>query len=128
LIYQPNKSFGRPGEARQRGTVCHSACAAIGTETPLLATERNQFFFVARITPDPQESMVKPSALEILVKLIDNVGRQDAERENPVRRQALRSLTRRLLRYSTARRRCVAVTTFLDQLLQGGFVELSLGK
>jgi len=60
---------------QQCSAVCRSACAATWAEATPLAAKRDQFFIVARITPDSQGPVFKSPALQILIKLFVHVCR-----------------------------------------------------
>jgi len=61
---------------QQRGAFSHAARPATGTETAAFATERHQFFVMARLTASPQEAMLQPTALQILIKFAADEVRQ----------------------------------------------------
>jgi hypothetical protein len=58
---------------QQRGTIRHSACAATGAETPLLAAKSDQLLIVAGFTADSQEPVFKPPALQVLIKFFYDI-------------------------------------------------------
>ena len=60
----------------QSGTVCHTPSPATWAESPLFTAERVQFFIMAGFTAYPQESVFKPSTLEVFIKLFRHICRQ----------------------------------------------------
>jgi len=58
---------------QQGGAVCHSARTTTRTETAPLAAERDQFFFVAELASNPEKTILKPSALQVLIKFFCDV-------------------------------------------------------
>jgi len=60
---------------QQSGAVGHSACSAAAAKTALLTAERHQPLVMAGLTLDPQKTMFKPSALQISLKFLGDVGR-----------------------------------------------------
>jgi hypothetical protein len=53
-------------------TVGHSSGSATGTEATAFATERHQFLVVTGLTAYPEKAMLKPAALQILIKFAAN--------------------------------------------------------
>jgi hypothetical protein len=59
---------------QQSSAVCHPARPATGAKTAAFTTERHQFFVMAGLTANPQKSMFKPSAFQVLFKFLRDVG------------------------------------------------------
>ena len=57
---------------QQRGAFSHAARSATGAKTTAFATERHQFLVVASLTANPQEAMLKSTALQVLIKFSAN--------------------------------------------------------
>jgi hypothetical protein len=57
---------------QQSGAVSHTPCTATGTEAAAFAAERHQFLMVAGLTANPQEAMLQPAALQVLIKFATN--------------------------------------------------------
>jgi len=57
---------------QQSSAVNHTPCTATGTEAAAFATERHQFLIVAGLTANPQEAMLQPTALQVLIKFAAN--------------------------------------------------------
>jgi len=53
---------------QQSSAVSYTTRTATGTETTAFATECHQFLVVARLTANPQESMLQPATLQVLIK------------------------------------------------------------
>ena len=59
---------------QQSSAVGHTARTAAGAETAAFAAESDQFFIMAGLTANPQEAMLQPAALQILIKFLRDVG------------------------------------------------------
>ena len=57
---------------QQGGAFSHSARPATGAKAAAFAAECHQFFMVAGLTANPQEAMLKPAALQILIEFTAN--------------------------------------------------------
>jgi len=57
---------------QQGSTVGHSSAPATGAKTAAFATERHQFLMVTGLTAYPEKAMLKPAALQILIKFAAN--------------------------------------------------------
>jgi hypothetical protein len=60
---------------QQGGTVGHSSRPAAAAKTAALATERHQPLVMAGLTSNPQKTMFKPSAFQVGLKFLYDVGR-----------------------------------------------------
>ena len=58
---------------QQSGAVRHPSCSTTGTETALLAAKRNQFLVMTGFALNPEKTMLKPSALQILIEFFGDV-------------------------------------------------------
>jgi hypothetical protein len=58
---------------QQGSTVRHPSCSTTGTETAPLATEGDKFLVMTGFTPNPEKAILKPSALQVFVKLLGDV-------------------------------------------------------
>lgn len=59
-----------------RGTVGHTARAATRAKAAPLATERNELLVMAGLAPDPQKSMFKTTAFQVILELLYHILRQ----------------------------------------------------
>tara|TARA_B110000503_G_scaffold103122_1_gene153990 strand:- start:169 stop:705 length:537 start_codon:yes stop_codon:yes gene_type:complete len=71
-----NRSLGQNLINQMSSTISHSPCVTGRTETTPLATERHQFFMVARFTLHSQQTVLKTTALHVFLELPDNITRQ----------------------------------------------------
>jgi hypothetical protein len=58
---------------QQGSTVRHPSCSTTGTETAPLATEGDKFLVMTGFTPNPKKTILKPSALQVLIKFLSYV-------------------------------------------------------
>ena len=56
-----------------RGAVRHAASTTTGAESPSFATERNQFLVVAGFALDPQKTMFKSTAFQVVLELLHDI-------------------------------------------------------
>jgi hypothetical protein len=55
---------------QQGGTICHSSRPTAGTKAASFTTERNELLVMTNLTSNPEEAMLKPSALQKFFKFL----------------------------------------------------------
>jgi hypothetical protein len=60
---------------QQSSAVCHPPRPATGAKTAAFATESHQLLIMAGLTRNPEKSMFKSSAFQVLIKFLRDIGR-----------------------------------------------------